>query len=132
MGVPVAIFSRGNPDRNSSAAKWYEQLRIDHMRLSPGRPDMPLVGSTEIETAAMCRAAGAHEIKLPPRGLIQLCNHCRKGTRESTWIARCGPCGEYFSPVLTMFVACEWCGWAEGAMAQLEEHLQRMHSPNST
>jgi hypothetical protein len=109
--MPVAIFSRSEPNRNSTHVKWFEQLRIDHLRLKSGV---------------------AHELKMPEFGIAQLCKHCRKATRESTWVVRCGPCGELFTPVLTLFVSCEWCGWAEGAMAQLEEHLQRMHSPNST
>ena len=68
MEMPVALFDRGNPQRNTSQAKWYEQIRADHMRLAPGKPGMPLVGADEVETAAMCLAAGAHEIKLPPEG----------------------------------------------------------------
>ena len=127
MEMPVALFDRGNPQRNTSQAKWYEQIRADHMRLAPGKPGMPLVGADEVETAAMCLAAGAHEIKLPPRGLIQLCKNCRKGTRDSLWIARCGPCGEYFSPILTLYNSCDGCGSASGVLLQLSEHLAVSH-----
>ena len=124
--APVRIFDRADPLRSRGQAKWYDQLRADHLKLTPGKPGLPL--STDDER----NAAGVHEVKLPPRGIAQLCNHCRKGTRESTWIARCGPCGELFTPVLTMFTACEYCGWAEGAMARLEEHVDRVHAARTT
>lgn len=125
--MPVAIFDRGNPDRNRSTAKWFDQLRSDYMRLAPGRPGMPLVGIDDVETAALCKAAGAHETKLPPRGIIQLCKNCRKGTRDSLWLARCGPCGDFFSPLLTLFNSCDGCGSASGVLLQLAEHLASVH-----
>ena len=125
--APVAIFDRSNPDRNRSAAKWFEQLRDEHMRLEPGHPGMPLVGTDPAQTAAMRRAAGCHEVKLPERGIIQLCRHCRRGTRDSLWLVRCGPCGEAFSPVLWLATSCDACGGPDEAMEQLVGHLARVH-----
>jgi hypothetical protein len=117
--MPVQIYDRSDPNRNRSQAKWFEQLREDHMRLEPGHPGLPL------KTDAQRAAAGAHEIKLT--GLVQLCRNCRRGTRESTWVVRCGPCGERFSPVLWIATGCEHCGWVDGAMERLSEHLERIH-----
>jgi hypothetical protein len=124
--MPVQIFDRADPNRNRTHLKWFDQLRADHMRLTPGRPGMPM--KTDVERLA----AGVHEVELQPRSVAQPCKNCRKATRESTWVVRCGPCGELFSPVLTLFVACEWCGWAEGAMGRLEEHLDRTHPTEPT
>lgn len=121
--MPVQIFDRADPHRNRSQSKWFEQIREDHMKLSPGKPGMPM------RTDEDRLAAGCHEIKLPPRGIAQLCKNCRKATRESLWVVRCGPCGEYFSPLLRLFNACEHCGWAEGAMEQLRSHQEMEHEP---
>jgi hypothetical protein len=105
--MPVQVFNRSDPSRNKSQAKWFTQLREEHLRLEPGV---------------------AHEFKLPERGVAQLCRHCRKATRESIWVARCGPCGKLFSPVLAIFTACEHCGGAAGAVEQLREHEERLHA----
>lgn len=127
--MPVRIYDRGNPDRNRSQLKWFEQLRLDHLRLRPGRPDVPL--SPKPEQRAKDRVvAGVHEVKLPERGIAQLCRNCRKATRESVWVVRCGPCGELFAPVLWLATACEHCGGDEGALEQLAEHLMRLHQPD--
>jgi len=104
---PVAVFDRANPDRNHSALNWREELRAERFRLTP---DV------------------AHEVKMPERGLYQLCENCRRPTRESVWIVRCGPCGlDHLAPRLTLFSGCEHCGLAEGATTRLREHAERVH-----
>jgi hypothetical protein len=126
--MPIQVFDRSNPSRNRSQTKWYVQLREDHLRLEPGHSGMPLTGGDALQTAARRLAAGVHEVKLPERGVAQLCRNCKRATRESIWVTRCGPCGELFSPVLWLATGCESCGSAEGAMARLEEHLGRFHA----
>ena len=123
--MPVAVFSRSHPDRNRSAGNWREVLRAEHFALSPGRPDLPLEGKTAEKTAELRQLAGAHETTLV--GLVHLCKSCRRGTRDSLWLVRCGPCGEYFSPVLTLFSSCDGCGGPAEAMRQLEAHCLQLH-----
>jgi hypothetical protein len=119
--MSVQIFDRSNPDRNRTSSKWFLQLRDDMMSLVPGNPGMPL------KKADQRLAAGVHEVKLPERGIAQLCKNCRKGTRDSLWMTRCGPCGEFFSPLLTIFNSCDACGGPAEALEQLAEHLERSH-----
>ena len=124
--MPVAVFDRKNPQRTNSSAKWWEQIREDQLRLEPGHPEQPLDHG---DFVAACRAAGVHETKLPERGLAHLCRNCRKATRDSLWLCRCGPCGERWSPLLVVFTACDLCGGPEEALQQLRQHIARAHQP---
>lgn len=123
--MPVQVFSRSDPNRMNNQAKWYDQIRYDHLRLTPGQPGM------RIKTEKERLAAGVHEIVLPERGIVQLCKSCRKGTRDSLWVCRCGPCGEQFSPVLNLFNSCDACGGPSSALGQLGDHLSQWHGIES-
>ena len=125
--APVRIFDRANPNRNRTQLKWFEQLREDHLRLKAGVPGMPVVDPSPEEAQKLRLAAGCHEVKLPERGVAQLCRFCRKATRDSTWLVRCGSCSDLFTPVLTLFVSCGSCGGPEAAMERLEGHLEGVH-----
>lgn len=124
--MPVQAFSRSDPSRNRSQARWFEQLRQESLLLPPGDPGVQL-GRDRDQRAKDRRLAGLCETRLPERGVAQLCRHCRRATRESVWTARCGPCGELFSPVLWLATSCEHCGGDQGALDRLAEHLERVH-----
>jgi hypothetical protein len=125
--MALQIFDRADPSRSRTQLKWFEQLREDYLRLPPGRPHVQLSRDKD-QRAKDRREACLHEVRLPERGVAQLCRSCRKATRESIWMARCGPCGEFFSPVLWLATACEHCGGDQGALDRLQEHLDLLHS----